>query len=129
MKQNSNNDAAPSLPPPRPDPSTSISPISRSRSGSNVPSAGGIALGERPNSSLADVAAYTLTNGLTGQSRSRGNSSANTRPSTGSKLVINDSRFRFQNDDQLPAPRAFSGSQKRYRAGRGSSVPLDLASL
>lgn len=40
--------------------------------------------------------------------------------------MIQDSRWKFQPDGELPMPRAFSGAPKRYRAGRGSSVPLDL---
>lgn len=78
---------------------------------------------------MADVASYTLTNGM---SRSRGNSSATStdRPGTsGSQSMITDHRFRFQADDQLPKPRDFTGVQKRYRAGRGSSVPLDLSAF
>lgn len=40
-----------------------------------------------------------------------------------------DSRWRFQDDSQLPKPREYVGGVKRYRAGRGSSVPLDLSAL
>lgn len=39
---------------------------------------------------------------------------------------MEDSKFKFQKDEMLPKPRDFSGGPKRYRAGRGSSVPLDL---
>lgn len=41
--------------------------------------------------------------------------------------MIQDSRWKFQDDSQLPKPRDFIGGPKRYRAGRGSSVPLDLS--
>lgn len=44
-------------------------------------------------------------------------------------MRIQDSRWKFQDDSQLPKPRDFRGGQKRYRAGRVSSVPLDLKSL
>jgi hypothetical protein len=74
----------------------------------------------RPN---LDASSYTLSNGSH-------LSTASSRQSTGSRgLWIEDKRWKFQDDNQLPPPRQFSGSQKRYRAGRGSSVPLDLDSL
>lgn len=44
-------------------------------------------------------------------------------------LWIDDSRFQFQEESQLPKPRDFVGGPKRYRAGRGSSVPLDLSHI
>jgi len=40
---------------------------------------------------------------------------------------IEDARWKFQDESQLPKPREFVGGLKRYRAGRGSSVPLDLS--
>lgn len=42
---------------------------------------------------------------------------------------MEDVKFKFQRDDQLPKPRAYEGVPKRYRAGRGSSVPLDLGAF
>lgn len=42
------------------------------------------------------------------------------------KIVIDDLRFRFVNQDALPHPRRFEGKQKLYPSGRGLSVPLDL---
>jgi hypothetical protein len=42
---------------------------------------------------------------------------------------IEDRRWKFQDEGQLPPPRQFIGGPKRYRAGRGSSVPLDLEAL
>ncbi|KAI5292600.1 hypothetical protein KEM52_006229 [Ascosphaera acerosa] len=44
-------------------------------------------------------------------------------------VPIQDSRFRFQQEHALPKPRQFVGTSKLYRAGRGSSVPLDLSAL
>ena len=41
--------------------------------------------------------------------------------------MVEDARWRFQDEHQLPKPRDFIGGAKRYRAGRGSSVPLDLS--
>lgn len=48
---------------------------------------------------------------------------------TASVLRINDSRWKFQDEAQLPKPREFVGGPKRYRAGRGSTVPLDLGAF
>jgi len=42
-------------------------------------------------------------------------------------VIIDDKRWKFQEESMLPKPREFTGMPKRYRAGRGSSVPLDLA--
>ncbi len=42
-------------------------------------------------------------------------------------IKIEDPRWRFQDESQLPKPREFVGFAKKYRAGRGSSVPLDLS--
>ncbi|KAI5283780.1 hypothetical protein KEM54_001856 [Ascosphaera aggregata] len=44
----------------------------------------------------------------------------------GKIVPIHDTRFRFQQEHALPKPRQFMGTPKLYRAGRGSSVPLDL---
>ena len=74
----------------------------------------------RPN---LDASSYTLSNGSH-------LSTASTRQSTGSGGPwIEDKRWKFQDDNQLPPPRQFTGGPKRYRAGRGSSVPLDLNGL
>ncbi len=42
-------------------------------------------------------------------------------------MFIQDIRWRFQDESVLPKPRDFVNLEKRYRAGRGSSVPLDLS--
>ncbi|EPQ65868.1 hypothetical protein BGT96224_A21245 [Blumeria graminis f. sp. tritici 96224] len=42
------------------------------------------------------------------------------------RIIINDSRWKFTDDSMLPKPRQFQGGPKKYRAGRGSSVPLDI---
>jgi hypothetical protein len=42
-------------------------------------------------------------------------------------VKIHDLRWKFQDDSTLPAPRQWrKGLEKKYRAGRISSVPLDL---
>lgn len=60
---------------------------------------------------------YTLTNGSFGLDGGGGNAK------------IEDSRWKFQDEAALPPPRQFTGVPKRYRAGRGSTVPLDLSNL
>ncbi|KAH0613493.1 uncharacterized protein H6S33_005379 [Morchella sextelata] len=45
------------------------------------------------------------------------------------KIVIDDKRWKFKREQDLPDPRPFSGMTKVYRSGRGSSVPLNLAAL
>ena len=47
----------------------------------------------------------------------------------GERYIVDDSRWRFISEDKFPKPREFHGGPKRYRAGRGSSVPLDLAAF
>lgn len=70
-----------------------------------------------------DPSAYTLTNGGSGTGGKSGGSGT---VSVG-MLRIHDGRWKFQDDAQLPKPREFVGGPKKYRAGRGSSVPLDLS--
>lgn len=43
--------------------------------------------------------------------------------------MMEDGKWRFQADEMLPKPRDFGGGVKRYRAGRGSTVPLDLSAF
>jgi len=45
------------------------------------------------------------------------------------KTEIDDSRWKFKREEDLPEPRPFTGVRKVYRSGRGSSVPLDFESL
>jgi hypothetical protein len=47
----------------------------------------------------------------------------------GARYVVQDTRWRFHGEENFPKPRAFAGGPRRYRAGRGSSVPLDLGAL
>jgi hypothetical protein len=42
-------------------------------------------------------------------------------------LHIVDSRWHFQDESEIPKPREFLRGAKKYRAGRGSSVPLKLS--
>ncbi|PPJ56302.1 hypothetical protein CBER1_00663 [Cercospora berteroae] len=128
--------AAPNRPGSAPPPAPPPPPMSRAGSSpqgpppsppkastpSGMPTAGGVSLGsDGPGRmpSFPDASSYTLTNG----NRSRADSGAR---SSGTRFTVQDSRFKFQDDGQLPKPRDFAGGPKRYRAGRGSSVPLDL---
>ncbi|KAG9246301.1 hypothetical protein BJ878DRAFT_581416 [Calycina marina] len=80
-----------------------------------------------PIRSMLDPTLYTLSSNGTELSK---NPSPNSRsPAPPSRLVINDPRWKFQDESILPKPRDFMGGSKKYRAGRGSSVPLDLSSL
>ena len=45
------------------------------------------------------------------------------------RIVIDDTRWKFVEESMFPKPREFRGGQRSYRAGRGSSVPLDLSAL
>ena len=73
--------------------------------------------------SALNPSSYTLSNGP-----ARTGSRTPSYGATNIGIVrIEDSRWRFQDESQLPKPRDFQGIQKRYRAGRGSSVPLDLS--
>ncbi|EOD46082.1 putative basic proline-rich protein [Neofusicoccum parvum UCRNP2] len=65
-----------------------------------------------------NASSYTLTNG---------GSAKSSAPVSPGMLRINDGRWKFQPDSELPKPRDFTGGPKKYRAGRGSSVPLDLS--
>ena len=43
-------------------------------------------------------------------------------------IIVDDSRWKFKDDDMLPNPRPYKGIVKDYKSGRkgGSTVPLDL---
>lgn len=83
--------------------------------------------------SMLDPSSYTLSaNGANSPSPSR-NPSHSPTPSggagAGARFVVNDSRWHFKDESLFPKPRDFVGGSKKYRAGRGSSVPLDLSAL
>lgn len=92
----------------------------------SIPTAGGQSLGSSSGTlQPMDASAYTLTNGGS-PGLSRGTSQVGGGGGGGARFVVQDTRFKFQPDEALPMPRQFTGGPKRYRAGRGSSVPLDL---
>ncbi|KAL8832204.1 MAG: hypothetical protein Q9191_000420 [Dirinaria sp. TL-2023a] len=81
---------------------------------------------QSPAKPTLDPSLYTLSNG----NSTHRNSSPLRHQSSGQgtgRISIQDSRWRFQDDGQLPKPREFIGFPKKYRAGRGSSVPLDIS--
>jgi hypothetical protein len=43
-------------------------------------------------------------------------------------ILVDDSRWKFKDEDMLPNPRPYKGIIKEYKSGRrgGSTVPLDL---
>ncbi|KXL46142.1 hypothetical protein M433DRAFT_136727 [Acidomyces richmondensis BFW] len=115
--------SAPPLPPSAPP----------SKASGGIPTAGGQSIGQASSQPLhsIDSSSYTLTNG--GRTRPDGSLGGNHGGGGGGgrgrPVAIQDPRWKFQSDDQLPMPRQFSGRPKRYRAGRGSSVPLDLSAF
>ncbi|OCK72715.1 hypothetical protein K432DRAFT_81239 [Lepidopterella palustris CBS 459.81] len=118
----------PSAPPPPPSsfaPPRPSSPPSRSSFAPPPPSSPpSRPTAQPPSRSMLDASSYTLSNG----SGSSGRSPGHTSPGNKRRVVpIHDLRWKFQDDSQLPKPREWTGVQKRYRAGRGSSVPLDLS--
>ncbi|XDG09228.1 hypothetical protein ABKA04_008843 [Annulohypoxylon sp. FPYF3050] len=109
--------SAPSQPPLTREPST------RTRTNSNL-------------RSMLDPSSYTLApNG--GHSNSHSKSPSPTPTGSGvtspreprERYIVQDSRWRFKDEAEFPKPRHFHGGPRKYRAGRGSSVPLDLGAL
>ncbi|KAK0952757.1 verprolin, partial [Friedmanniomyces endolithicus] len=107
-----------------------------------IPTVGGMSIGQTPQHNanapirpmdasaytLSSTPSYTLTNG---SERARGASGSSLTlgggGGAGNRPAVQDARWKFQPDEALPQPRPFTGGPKRYRAGRGSSVPLDLS--
>lgn len=74
---------------------------------------------------MLDPSSYTLTNG-----GSSIKSPTSPGPVLKGKVIpVHDLRWRFVDESQFPRPREFLGGPKKYRAGRGSSVPLDLSAF
>ncbi|MCJ1431361.1 hypothetical protein MMC27_000712 [Xylographa pallens] len=109
----------PSAPPPPPMSAPSSRPTSQ------LPTPVSRPLSQQPLRSPLDPSAYTLSNGPSNHS----NGTLGLRSPLGKSgpIRIEDTRFKFQDESQLPKPREFIGLPKRYRAGRGSSVPLDFS--
>jgi hypothetical protein len=81
---------------------------------------------------MPDASSYTLVSNGGGSSGTRSRADSGARPQTdggGGNFTVQDTRWKFQDDGQLPKPREFLGGGRRFRAGRGSSVPLDLGAF
>lgn len=77
---------------------------------------------------MLDPSSYTLSpNGGIPRKDVPQNNSGQLSSSPSRAIEIKDSRWKFQPENSLPNPPPFVGGQKKYRAGRGSSVPLDLS--
>ncbi|KAI0391643.1 hypothetical protein F5Y17DRAFT_439868 [Xylariaceae sp. FL0594] len=126
--------AAPPAPPPPPPPAAAPSPPASAPPSSIEPTPLAVSRVRESSHlrSMLDPSSYTLapTNGsssMTTKSPSPVSSSRN--GGSGTRFVVQDNRWRFVEESQFPRPRPFQPSVKRYRAGRGSSVPLDLSAL
>ncbi|PHH65539.1 hypothetical protein CDD81_2319 [Ophiocordyceps australis] len=79
---------------------------------------------------MLDPSSYSLSsNGTKSPTSSRQPSHSPTPSVSAARILINDTRWHFKDASQLPKPREFARGPKKYRAGRGSSVPLDLSAL
>lgn len=119
--------ASPAAPPPPPPSSAPTPPSAPNGSAPPPPPMSPLSrpVSQAPSRSTLDASSYTLTNG--GSSMKSPTSPA---PGQKGKLVpIHDLRWRFVDESQFPRPREFTGGPKKYRAGRGSSVPLDLTAF
>ncbi|CAA9958307.1 hypothetical protein PTMSG1_01869 [Pyrenophora teres f. maculata] len=110
--------AAPPPPPPAAPPSAPAPPPPTSTAPSRQAS-------QTPLRSMMDPSSYTLSNG--GSSIKSPTHSGGGSREKGRVRPIQDLRWRFQDEGQFPRPREFTNGPKKYRAGRGSSVPLDLS--
>ncbi|UQC79933.1 proline-rich [Colletotrichum lupini] len=101
--------AAPS--PPASAPPPPAAPPTRARAGSGL------------RSSMLDPSAFTLApNGAKSPSPTRTNTMSSLNVGGGGqRYIVQDPRWKFQDDAMLPKPRDFVGGPRRYRAGRGSS--------
>lgn len=84
---------------------------------------------------MLDVSSFTLKpngGGAKSPSPTRSDSVSASRTNgagTRGRIVIEDPRWKWVDEKNFPRPREFIEKQRRYRAGRGSSVPLDLSAL
>lgn len=81
---------------------------------------------QQPLRSSLDPTSYTLSNGNLSHHGTKAPMESSVHGKIG-VVHIEDSRWHFQDESQLPKPRDFVGGPKKYRAGRGSSVPLDIS--
>ncbi|KAI1505270.1 hypothetical protein F5X99DRAFT_276254 [Biscogniauxia marginata] len=119
------------VPPPPPPPSSAPSPPSSLPPPPREPATGRQRTGSHLRNSMLDASSYTLApNGAKALSPQPTGSGGITSPRLpGERYIVQDPRWKFTDESMLPKPRPFQGGTKRYRAGRGSSVPLDLSAL
>lgn len=111
-------------PPPPPPPSNGPPSISSHRAPSPPAAPPTVSISrsqsqQQGRTSTMDSSSYTLSS----------NGSLPKAASSTRRVVINDSRWKFTDESVFPKPREFIGGPKKYRAGRGSSVPLDLSAF
>ena len=121
---------SPAAPPPPPPPVSAPSSASFQGPSSQTPprppvSPPSASTSQVPVRPAIDASSYTLSKGPPQQGG--GSFGPSSGSSQAGSIRIEDSRWRFQEDSLLPKPRDFVGGAKRYRAGRGSSVPLDMS--
>ena len=128
---NSTNSSPPASgpPPPPPTPPTS-SPLRHSDIKEQQPSETSSptplrTIHNQDRSSL-NLGGQGLMNGVS-PGHSKSSSREHKSPLKSELIRIDDPRWRFQDDSELPRPREFIGGARKYRAGRGSTVPLDLS--
>ncbi|KAK4190508.1 hypothetical protein QBC35DRAFT_70367 [Podospora australis] len=117
----------PLAPAPPPPPSAAPTPpsLSHSASTASARTSGYASLLDPNNFTLAPNGSGAKTPSPTrnvSMSHSQGNG-------PGGRYIVQDPRWKFISEENFPKPRDFVGGPKRYRAGRGSSVPLDLSAL
>ncbi|KAG5924438.1 hypothetical protein E4U42_004637 [Claviceps africana] len=130
-------------PPPPPPPASSASALSPSSAPPPPPPAAAPSVaipqstppplqlrsrGSSLRQAIFNPSSYTLSANGGNLSPSR-QSSQSPSPSNGARVTVNDQRWQFKDESLFPKPRDFVGGPKKYRAGRGSSVPLDLSAL
>lgn len=84
---------------------------------------------------MLDVSSFTLT--PNGGAKSPSPTRSNTMRTNGGggglgggqRITVEDPRWKWVDESMFPKPREFRTKPRRYRAGRGSSVPLDLGAL
>ncbi|RPB23949.1 hypothetical protein L211DRAFT_849119 [Terfezia boudieri ATCC MYA-4762] len=102
----------PSIPPPPPPASAPVPPVSAPPPPPPPPTGRGLSPSALPSARSPDPNSFTLVNNGTKR---------------GERIVIDDKRWKWKLESDLPKPQEFKGLRKVYRSGRGSSVPLDLS--
>jgi hypothetical protein len=82
---------------------------------------------------MLDPSAYTLAPNGGGSTKSPtshlGSGVSSLHVASPDPLWVDDDRWVFKDESLFPKPRTYEGGTRKYRAGRGSSVPLDLSAF